>query len=154
SKEISEELRLKLSGEDREKIVKRSTENSEAYQLYLKGRYYWNKRSDEGLKKGIEYFQRAIDKDPNYALAYAGLADSYIVELDQNQISPEEGVAKAREAANKALELDNALAEAHASKASVEDYDWNWKAEEKEYKRAIELNPNYATAYHWYSIYL
>lgn len=154
SKEISEQLRHQLSGEDRERVVKQSTGNSEAYQLYLKGRYYWNKRTPDAIKKGFEYFQDAIGKDPKYALAYVGVADSYIVELDGGFISPDEAIPKIKESADKALALDETLAEAHVSKASVYEYDWNWTNAEREYKRAIELNPNYATAYHWYSIYL
>ncbi|MCI0445157.1 protein kinase, partial [bacterium] len=154
SKEISEQLRLKLTGEEQKKITKQYTENTEAYQLYLKGRYYWNKRTEEGLKKGIEYFQQAIQKDPKYALAYAGIADCYVVLADYGIIPSSDATPKTKKATMKALEIDNTLAEAHTNLANVHEFEWNWKEAEKEYKRSIELNPNYATAHHWYSNYL
>ena len=154
SKEISEQLRLKLTGEEQKKLTKHYTENTEAYQLYLKGRYYWNKRTNEGLKKSIEYLQQATQKDPKYALAYAGIADSYISLGDANWIPSNDARKKTREAATKALQLDETLAEAHVSFAGVHEFEWNWNEAEKEYQRALELNPNYATAHHWYSSYL
>ena len=154
SKQISEQLRLKLTGEELQKVSKKFTNNTEAYQLYLQGRYFWNKRSEEGLKRATGYFQQAIQKDPGYAMAYAGLADCYIVLADFNLLSPSEARQKSTEAAEKALMLDESLAEAHNSFASTKELFWEWKAAEEEYKRAIELNPNYATAHHWYSIYL
>ncbi|PWT90531.1 MAG: hypothetical protein C5B54_07000 [Acidobacteria bacterium] len=154
SKEISEQLRLKLTGEEQQKVTKRYTENPEAYELYLKGIYFWNKRTHDGLEKSIDYFQQAIEKDPKYALAYAGLANAYIVLADSDWITPAEARQKVNQATLKALELDDTLGEAHACMAGIEEYNWNWAAEEKEYKRAIELNPSYATAHHWYSIYL
>ncbi len=127
----------------------------EAYDLYLKGRYFWNKRTARGLQQAIECFQQAIAKDPGYARAYAGLADSYAL-LGGFSLTPQaESMAKARTAALKALELDEGLAEAHTSLALItENYDWNWQMAEKEYRRAITLNPNYATAHHWYAEYL
>src|SRR4029453_3777761 len=126
------------------------------YQLYLKGRYYWNKRTAESLNKGIEYFHQAIDKDPNYALAYAGLTDSYsLLGSQTGGLSPKEIFSKAKAAAVKALAIDDTLAEAHAALALVNlRYDWDWSATEREIKRAIALNPNYATTYHWYADYL
>jgi len=154
SKEISEQLRLKLTGQQEQQVIKKYTDNTEAYQLYLKGRYHWNKRTLNGFQKSLEYFQQAIDKDSKYALAYSGIADTYSALIDFALISPTEVVQKGREAAMKALALDDSLAEAHVSLASFEELDWNWPAVEKEYKRGLELNPNYATAYHWYSIYL
>jgi len=156
SKDISEKLRLRLTGEDRRRLVKRYTENTEAYQLYLKGRYYWNKRTEEGFKKGLEYFQQAIEKDPNYALAYAGLADSYaLAGAPVSPMSPSERMAKAKAAALKALEIDDTIAPAHASLAYIKHrFDWDWSGAEKEFKRAIELNPNYATAHQWYAFFL
>jgi eukaryotic-like serine/threonine-protein kinase len=154
SKEISEQLRLKLTGEEQKKLTKQYTTNTEAYQLYLKGRYYWNKRTEDGLKKAVEFFDQATQKDPNYALAYSGLADCYIVLGDYNLVTSSEASTKAKAAATKALQLDDTLAEAHVSMASVHELEWNWKEAGNEYKRAIELNPNYATAHHWYSIYL
>jgi serine/threonine protein kinase/Tfp pilus assembly protein PilF len=154
SKEISEQLRLKLTGEEQKKISKQYTQNTEAYQLYLKGRYYWNKRTEDGLKKGIDYFQQATQKDPKYALAYAGIADCYIVLGDYNLIRSNDATKEASEAATKALALDDTLAESHTALASVHELNWKWQEAEKEYKRAIELNPNYPTAHHWYSVYL
>jgi TolB-like protein len=155
ARQISEKLRLRLSGEDQKRLAKHYTENTEAYQLYLKGRYYWNKRSAEGTKKGLEYFQRAIDVDPKYALAYAGLADSFPF-LAQFSVAPqEETYPKAMEAARKALELDDSLAEAHTSLAAcLEGIDRDRSGAEREYRRAIELNPNYSTAHLWYSGFL
>src|SRR4030095_1484181 len=125
----------------------------EAYQLYLKGRFYWDKRTPEALKKAIEYFDQAIEKDPSFALAYAGLADCYVVPV--SRIPPREAMPKAKAAAMRALELDESLAEAHASLARVlASYDWDWTNAEKEYKRAIELNPRYPVAHQWYGGYL
>ncbi len=150
--EIVEKLRLKVSGEEKG-AAKHYTESNEAYQLYLKGRFHWNKRTAEALKKSIEYFNQAIDKDPHFALAYAGLADSYVV--PGSRLPPREAMPKAKEAAMRALELDDTLAEAHASLGRVfAAYDWDWPNAEKEYKRAIELNPRYATAHQWYGGYL
>ncbi len=151
SREISERLRLRLTGEEKTRVAKRPTENIEAYQLYLKGRYYWNKRTEEGFHKAIEYFSEAAEKDRNYALAHAGLADSYILLGEYNVLPAKEAYAKAREAAAKALELDDTLAEAHNALATVKgDYDWDWPGAEREFRRAIELNPGYATTHQWY----
>jgi len=155
AKEISEKLRLRLSGEEKKKLTKRYTENSQAYQLYLKGRYYWNKRTPEGLKKGIEYFKDAIEKDPGYALAYSGLADTYDLLSGYSVTPPAEAYPKAKAAARKALEIDETLAEAHTSLAyALWNYDWDWTASERENKRALELNPNYANGHHWYALLL
>jgi serine/threonine protein kinase/tetratricopeptide (TPR) repeat protein len=155
SKEISEKLRLKLSGEQKQRLTKRHTENTDAYQEYLKGRYHWNKRTREGLLKGIEQFNKAIEIDPNYALAYAGLADSYNLIASYSSSPPGEAFPKARSAAAKALSLDNSLAEAHTSLAFVLlGYDWAFAEAEKEFKLAVALNPGYATAHLWYSLFL
>jgi len=157
SKEISDKLRLRLSGEDEKRLTKRYTENPEAYQAYLKGRYYWNKRTEEGFRKGTEYFNQAIEQDSSYALAYAGLADSYnLMGLYVYQsLSPRESYPKAKAAAMKALEIDDALAEPHTSLAWVKfRFDWDWPGAEEEFKRAIELNSRYPTAHHWYAYYL
>jgi len=155
AKQISEKLRLRLTGEETARLTKRHTENTEAYQLYLKGRYWWNKRTEESLKKGIEYFNQAIAQDPSYALAYAGLADSYNLLPRYGSLPPGEAFPKAKAAATRALELDDALAEAHTSLAYASVfYDWDWSGAEREFKRAIELNPTYATAHHWYALYL
>jgi tetratricopeptide (TPR) repeat protein len=148
AREIVEKLRLKVSGEDKA-LAKHYTESNEAYQLYLKGRFYWNKRTPEALTKSIEYFNQAIGKDPSFALAYAGLADSYVVPA--SLLPPREGMPKAKAAAMRALELDETLAEAHTSLGRVlAAYEWNWTSAEKEFKRAIDLNPHYATAHQWY----
>jgi serine/threonine-protein kinase len=152
SQEISEKLRLRLTGEEKVRLTERHVVNPEAYQLYLKGRYYWNKRTEEGFNKAIEDFDQAIEKDPNYALAHAGLADSYILLGEYGLLPPSEAYGKAREAATRALELDDTLGEAHNALAAVKaNYDWDWPGAEREYKRAIELNPGYATAHQWYS---
>jgi eukaryotic-like serine/threonine-protein kinase len=155
SKEISEKLRLKLSGEQKQRLTKRHTENTDAYQEYLKGRYHWNKRTREGLLKGIEQFNKAIEIDPNYALAYAGLADSYNLIASYSSSPPGEAFPKARSAAARALSIDNTLAEAHTSLAFVLlGYDWAFAEAEKEFKLALALNPGYATAHLWYSLFL
>jgi len=152
---ISEKLKIEMTIHERKRVIKRYTENTEAYEAYLKGRYYWNKRTAEGFKKGIEYFQQAIEKDPRYALAYAGLADSYIMLAAYNFLPPIEAISKARAAAMKALEIDGKLAEAHVSLAAIEgENEWNWSVAEEEFKRAIKINPNYATAHQWYGEYL
>jgi serine/threonine protein kinase/tetratricopeptide (TPR) repeat protein len=154
AKEVSENLRVRLSGEERKRVVRHYTDNPEAYELYLKGRYYWNKRTTEGLNKGIEYFQQAIELDPIYALAYSGLADSYNLLSTYGVLSANEAFPKAKAAATTALKIDDTLAEAHASLAGVLDSTQDSSGAERELKRAIELNPNYATAHHWYGNFL
>jgi TolB-like protein/Flp pilus assembly protein TadD len=155
AKEISSNLRLKLSGAEQSRVTKHYTENPEAYQLYLKGRFYWNKRTSEGYKKATEHFEQAIEKDPSYALAYAGLADCYSL-LGRFGVSPpKEVMAKAKAAAVKALEIDDQLAEAHASLSQIKrNYDWDFQGGEQEIGRAIELKPNYAIAHFWNAISL
>jgi serine/threonine protein kinase/Tfp pilus assembly protein PilF len=153
AREITSNLRLKLSGAEQGRVTKHYTENPEAYQLYLKGRFYWNKRTGDAAKKAVEYFQRAIEIDPNYALAYAGLADAYQLLNLFADASPQEAFPKAKTAAKRALELDETLAEAHTSLASsLFLYDRNYPEAEREFLRAIQLNPNYATAHHWYGV--
>jgi serine/threonine protein kinase/tetratricopeptide (TPR) repeat protein len=150
-KEITATLRLRLTGETEKRLAKRYTANPEAYQDYLKGRYWWNKRTKEGLNKGIEYLQQAVAKDPTYALAYDGLADCYSLLAYYGFVDSKEGYPRAREAALKALEIDDSLAEAHTSLVFVKTfYDWDWSGAERESQRAIELNPRYATAHQWY----
>jgi eukaryotic-like serine/threonine-protein kinase len=152
AKEITSMLRMRLSGEDDKRMTKSYTANPEAYQDYLKGRYWWNKRTGEGFNKGIEYSQQAIEKDPTYALAYTGLADSYSLLSDYGFVAPNDAFPKAKVAALKALQLDETLAEAHTSLAYVKtSYDWDWSGAEREFQRAIELNPTYATARHWHA---
>jgi serine/threonine-protein kinase len=152
--EISEALRLRLTGTEEKRLAKRYTENTEAYKLYLKGLHFFNKRSVEGYKKAIEYYQQAVELDPNYALAYAGLADCY-ANSSLAEISPKDAIIKARTAAMKALEIDDTLAEAHNALAHVKvNLDWDWPGAEGEFKLALALNPNYAEAHHRYSHYL
>lgn len=154
SREISDKLQLRLTGEGQTWLTKRHTGNAGAYQLYLKGRYFWNKRTEEGVQKGIEYLQQAIESDPGYALAYAGLADCYIVlGAPLNALPPGEAFLEAKAAATKALEIDDTLAEAHATLGVVKQrFDWDPEGAAKEFRRAIELNPGYATAHQWYAI--
>jgi serine/threonine protein kinase/Flp pilus assembly protein TadD len=156
SREISEKLRLKLTVDQKKRLTKRYTENTEAYHLYLKGRYYENKFFNEAaIRRAIEYFQQAIDCNPTYALAYAGLADCYIKLSHTNVMPSKEGFAKARAAVIKALEIDDTLAEAHISLAKIKStFDWDFPAAEEEFKRAIQLNPNYARAHHSYGRHL
>ena len=155
SREISEKLKWKLSGEQKKRLAKRHTEKGEAYQLYLKGRYSWNKRTVEGLMRSIENFTQATEIDPEYALAYAGLADAYNILASYSAIRPDEAFPKAKQAAERALELDDALAEAHTSLAFVRlGYEWDRRAAERGFKRAIKLNPGYATAHLWYAVTL
>jgi TolB-like protein/Tfp pilus assembly protein PilF/tRNA A-37 threonylcarbamoyl transferase component Bud32 len=154
ARQIAERLRLRLTGEQQKLLAKRPTENAEAYQLYLKGRYYAGRATKEGLEKGIQYFNQAIASDPSYALAYDGLAYDYWV-ADEWTLSPHDAMPKAKEAAKKALELDDTLAEAHTSLAiASEVYDWDWAAAESEFKRSIKLKPNYAAAHEFYGLYL
>jgi TolB-like protein/Tfp pilus assembly protein PilF len=154
--EISEKLRLKLSGEQKKRLTKRYTESTEAYSTYLKGRFYWNKRTLEGLKKGAEYFEKAIHIDPDYALAHAGLADSYLLlgSVEYSELDPREARRRARAATLEALRIDDSLAEAHASLAYVKMFDWDWADARKEFEQAIVFNPAYATGHHWYALYL
>ncbi len=151
---IVDKLRVKLVGSSKQSLVKRYTENFEAYNLYLQGLYQWNKRSGVALKKGIEFFQQAIEKDPNYALAYSGLADSHCLLGWYGGASSKESLPKSKEAARKALEIDGELPEALASMGFVLKWDWDWLASEKWLKKAIDANPRYASAYNFYSTYL
>jgi TolB-like protein/Tfp pilus assembly protein PilF len=154
AKDVSRKLKAKLSGAEAEKVTKTYTTNPEAYQAYLKGRYYWNRRTGENLKKAIEQFKTAADKDPNYALAYVGLADCYALLREYAGTPSSETLPKAKDFAEKALSIDSSLAEPHATLGLINHKLWRWDESEKDFKRAIELNPNYATTYHWYSILL
>jgi len=153
TQDITENLKLNLSGAQKSRLAQHPTENGEAYQLYLRGRFYWNKRNAEGVSKALGYFQQAIDRDPNYALAYAGLADCYYVTFFNNfTISQAESAAKSRAAATKALELDPSLAESHVSMGQVlENFDWGFESAEREFRRALLINPGYATGLQWYA---
>ena len=155
SEQISASLRLKLSSDDKSRLVKRYTEDREAYQLYLKGRFYWNKRTSGALKTALGYFQQAINRDPTYAPAYAGIADCYVVLPYYRGLSGNESYPKAKAAA-KALQIDEQLGEAYAALAMTYVlFDWDWATAERSFVRAIELNPNYATAHKCYGgVYL
>ena len=155
SREISDKLRLKLTGEDDQRLSERETENTEAYRLCLKGRFYWNKRSPENLRKGIEYFNQAIEVDPQYARAYAGIADCYNNLGFYDAVAPADAFPKAKAAALRALELDDTLAAGRAALGYALLYgDWDWHGSEREFLRAIELSPNYPTARQYHSNYL
>jgi eukaryotic-like serine/threonine-protein kinase len=155
SREIAEKLRLKLTGADKKKLRQRTTENSEAYQLYLKGRYHWNKRTEDGLRRGVQFFREAIESDPSFAMAYAGMADCFITMATNIPLPPRETMPKAKAAAMRAIELDDGLAEAWASLGAVRWwFDWDWEGAEEAYRRAIALNPNYATAHDGYAMLL
>jgi DNA-binding winged helix-turn-helix (wHTH) protein/TolB-like protein/Flp pilus assembly protein TadD len=155
SEHVANALTLSLSKAERERLTRAETNSPEAYQLYLKGRYYWNKRTQETVKRAIDYFQQAIDRDPNYALAYAGIADSYIILGVYSALPAREAFTKAKAMAERALQLDGSLPEAHTALGYVRfRYEWNWSGAEEEYQRAIELNPNYATAYQWAALNL
>ena len=152
AKNIAETLQARLSGSEKTSIAKMPTVNPEAYELYLKGRFFWNKRTGTDLRKAIDYFNQAIAKDPNYALAYVGLADSYLLLSSYAAVSPAESLPPARSALKKALELDDSLAEAHASFGLLTTLELDLHRALDELKRAVELKPNYATAHHWLAL--
>ena len=154
AREVTEKLRLRLSGEQQEQLTKRDTSNSEAYKFYLRGRHFSNKRTADGLRKAIGEFQQAIDLDPSYALAYAGLADSYVLLEAFADTPASETLPKARAAIERALQLDDSLADAHVSRGLIQQFSWNFGDAEREYKRAGELNPNCATAYFYHGFFL
>ncbi len=150
AKEISTTLRPRLTSEEKKTVTKRYTEKPDAYRSYLKGRFYWNKRTRQGFSRAIEHFKEAIEIDPAYALAYAGIADCYVLMGNYAFLPPKEAHVLGKSAATKALEIDERLAEAHVSLGAIYEYEWRWNDAEKEYRRAIELNPNYATGHQWY----
>lgn len=154
SRKIFESLRAKVTGAMQRRLAKRGTENPEAYQAYLKGRYHWNRRTAIGLGKALEQFQQAVDADPAYTLAYIGLADAYALMQQYAGASSSETLPKARAAALRALEIDESLSEAHASLGYIDTLSWQFKEAEKDFKRAIQLDPNYAIAHQWYGILL
>jgi tetratricopeptide (TPR) repeat protein len=152
---IVDKLKVELLGEEKITLIKRHTADREAHNLYLKGLYFWNRRLEGGMKLAMEHFQQAIEKDPSYTLAHVGIADTYNITGFFGFLPPGETFPRAKAAAKRTLEIDESLGEAHASLAfSYSFYDWNWSAAEKEFKRAIELNPSYATAHEWYAVYL
>jgi DNA-binding SARP family transcriptional activator/Flp pilus assembly protein TadD len=155
ARRISESLQLRLTSEEQGRLAGRQTESNEAYHAYLRGRYFWNKRTEDGLRKGIGHFRQAIELDPCYALAYAGLAESYVVlgSFGVGALAPAEAFPRAREAATRALEIDGTLAEARAALAfALASYDWDWAAAQREFLRAIELKPACTTAHHWHGL--
>lgn len=155
SERVAAALALTLAGGEREQLTKHHTKNTQAYELYLKGRFHLNQLTDDGFLKGRDYFQQAVNLDPNYALAQAALADSYVILGGWNVVIPHEVFPKARDAANRALQLDPSLAEPHTTLGMVAfAYDWNWKTADQELKRALELNPNYSDGHQMYSYYL
>ena len=154
AKTVADTLQAKLTGAEKSSIAKAPTADPEAYELYLKGRFFWNKRTGDDLRKSIEYLKQAIAKDPGYALAYAALADSYALLRFYGGASPAESVAPAQAAAKKALELDDSLAEAHASLGLIATEELEVNRGVTELERAIQLNPNYATAHHWLGLAL
>jgi TolB-like protein/Flp pilus assembly protein TadD len=154
ARDVSTKMRARLSGEEETKITKAAASDPEAYQAYLKGRYYWNRRTTENINKAIEQFKIATDRDPSYALAFVGLADCYAVLHDYSGMPTSETAPQAKTYAERALAVDPSLAEAHATLGTVDRQMWRWAEAESEYKRAIEINPNYPTTYHWYSMLL
>ena len=154
SRRVADAVAVRLSPEEQGRLSKHDTNSSEAYQLYVQGRFLWNKRTGEALWKAIDYFNQAIEKDPNYALAYVGIADAYTVLPGYGRVPIAETLPKAKAAALKALELDSGLPEAHTTLASLSADEWNWAEADWRFKRALELNPNYPTAHQWYGEYL
>jgi serine/threonine protein kinase/tetratricopeptide (TPR) repeat protein len=154
AREITEKLRLRLTGEEQKQFATHDTNNPDAYQFYLKGRFYWNKRTADGFKKAIEQFQLASEKDSNYALAYVGLADCYLLLEEYAGAPASDTYPKAKAFAERALQIDGSLAEAHASLGLINDALWKWDDAEKEFLQSLALNPNYPTAHHWYSLHL
>jgi TolB-like protein len=153
ARDVAQKLRARLSNADTTKLTKSYTADAEALRLYFYGRYFWSKRTSESIRRSIEYFNQAIERDPIFALAYSGLADAYVVPAAA--MAPREAMPKAKAAATRALEIDDTLAEAHTSLARVlQAYDWNWAEAEKEYKRAIDLDPRYPLAHQWYGGFL
>jgi eukaryotic-like serine/threonine-protein kinase len=152
---IASEIKIKITPQEQSHLSSSHVVNPDAYEAYLKGRYHWNQRRPEELKVGLQYFRQAIEKDQNYASAYSGLADSYFVLAIAGSLPASEAMPKAKTAALKALQMDDTLAEAHASLGVIlENYDWKWMEAEREFKRAIELNPNYSIAHHYYAGHL
>ena len=152
--DISGQLRLKLSGEEKKRMAEHGTENSDAYQFYVKGRFYLEQRTRESLHKAVDQFNQAIAADPNYAQAFAGLAKAYVVQWDREWMSKDEAAPRIRDAAQRAIALDSALAEPHAELAALKEEQWDWAGAESEYRKAIALNPNDPTSHHWHAILL
>ena len=155
AKQVAEALKVRILPDERHRIEKAPTESTEAFLLYLKGRYHWSERTESGLGKAIQYFEKAIEKDPKFALAYDGIAESYVILVNHGYVSSTKGHPKVKEYLTKALELDEGLGEAHATLGGLlADSQWAWDQAEKEFQRALALNPSYATAHHWYALIL
>jgi serine/threonine-protein kinase len=155
SQRVADDLTITLTGDERGELAKNYTADPEAYRLYMSGSYQWNKRTPEGMRKGLEAFRQAAEKDPGYALAYVGVADAYITLCAYHLAAPKETLPLAREAAEHALKIDDRLAEAHTARGKIIiDYYWDWPQAEREFKRALELNPNYPILHGWYSTFL
>jgi TolB-like protein/Tfp pilus assembly protein PilF len=152
--EVKQKLQLKLSNHEQQRLTRADTANAEAYQFYLRGRYFWNQRRPDSLERAIAEFQQAIDRDPNFVLGYVGLADCYVVQEENAGVPAAESLPKARAAADRALQLDDSSAEAHTSSGMTYQHQWRWTEAEGEYQKAISLNPNYPTAHQWYSNFL
>ena len=152
--DVSAQLKLKLTGAQQQQIAKTYTQNPDAYQHYLRGRYHWNKRTAEDMRKALDEFQQAANLDPGYAMAHVGLADCYVLLEEYAGVPSSESLPEAQAFAQKALQIDDSIGEAHATLGLINTYMWRWAEAERELKRAIELNPNYPTAYHWYSVVL
>jgi TolB-like protein/Flp pilus assembly protein TadD len=154
AEKVAEALKVQLLSKEKKNIEKKATSSPEAYTLYLKGRHFWNERTEAAVKKAIQYFEQAVKIDPNFAMAYSGLADSYLIMSDYYWMDPPEAGLLAKGYATRALEIDDALAEAHASLGLFHQQSWEFSSAERELKRAIELKPNYPASYHWYAIQL
>jgi serine/threonine protein kinase/Tfp pilus assembly protein PilF len=153
--QIAGQLKIRLTPEAKKKLARRYTEDREAYDLYLKGRYFWNKRTTDDMEKGLKFFEQALTRDSGYVLAYSGVADYYIASMSNGTIAPKEAVPKAKEAIMKALAIDNSVAELHNTLGYIHAlYDWDWAAAENKFHRAMELNPEYVESYHWYAHFL
>jgi adenylate cyclase len=151
---VAEALKVQLLSVEKKDIGKKATENTEAYKLYLKGRYFWNERARDSNDKAVKCFEEAVKLDPNYSLAFSGIADCYVIYVDYGWLSPKEAVPRIEEYAGRAIELDPRLAEPHVSLGVAYNSEWKWQEAEREFRKAIELNPNYATAHQWYGIFL
>jgi tetratricopeptide (TPR) repeat protein len=152
---IVENLKIHLFEKEREKVLKSKTKDLEAYNLYLKGRYHWNKRTRDGLLKSTEYFEQSIQCDVNFALAYTGLSDAYNILSDWGYMLPREAFCKAKNNVLKSIEIDNGFGESFASLAFINCFfEWDWKSAERNFKNAIDLNPSYAMGYHWHALFL
>jgi eukaryotic-like serine/threonine-protein kinase len=151
---IAEEVQIELSPQETSRLQAARAVKPDAYEAYLKGRYFWNKRDREGVAKGLQYFEQAVKLEPNYGLAYAGMADSYMILVGNYWVSPREAFPKAKAMALKAVEIDDSISEAHTSLAQTMELEWDWNGAEREYKRALALNPGYATAHQWFSFFL